>query len=269
MAVKDRYAVFGNPIGHSQSPRLHTTFAQQTGQTLSYEAIEVPLTEFERRVREFAAAGGRGANVTVPFKEQAFGLCEELSARAQLAGAVNTLSFREDGSWFGDNTDGVGLVRDLNRAHVHLADKQILVCGAGGAVRGILGPLLEQQPAQLVLCNRTPEKAQQLAQHFQALGSICAVSFAELEESRFDVVINATAAGLSDELPPLPATIFGADATAYDLVYGAPALRFLHWAREKGADRAFDGWGMLLEQAAEAFYLWRGVYPDTDSLRRH
>ncbi len=256
--MTDRYAVFGHPISHSRSPQIHAAFARQTGQDMTYEAILAPLDGFADSVAAFAAAGGRGANVTVPFKEEAFRLAGRLSPRARCAGAVNTLQFDADGI-FGDNTDGAGLVADLscNQRFV-LSGKRILLLGAGGAARGVIEPLLQQQPAALVIANRTVSRAQELAELFGH--DISARSF-DAVDTAFDLVINATAASLAGELPPLSPRIFGEHALAYDMMYGRDTP-FLAFARSCGAD-AVDGLGMLVEQAAEAFYLWRGVRPDT------
>jgi shikimate dehydrogenase len=256
--MTDRYAVFGHPIAHSKSPQIHAAFARQTGQDMTYEAILAPLDGFADSVAQFIASGGRGANVTVPFKEQAFALANRLSLRAQRAGAVNTLTFDADGI-LGDNTDGAGLVADLSRnLHCALAGKRILLLGAGGAARGVIEPLLDQQPAALVIANRTVGRAQELAELFGH--GIRACGF-EDADGPFDVVINATAASLAGELPPLSPALFTADTLAYDMMYGRDTP-FLTFARSHGAATA-DGLGMLVEQAAEAFYVWRGVRPDT------
>jgi shikimate dehydrogenase len=256
--MTDRYAVFGHPIAHSKSPLIHAAFARQTGQDMTYEAILAPLDGFAASVAAFSSAGGRGANVTVPFKEEAFKLASRLSPRAQRAGAVNTLSFDADGV-LGDNTDGAGLVADLtHNLHCTLAGKRILLLGAGGAARGVIEPLLEQQPAALIIANRTVSRAQKLADLFGR--GVSAVGF-DGADSPFDVVINATAASLAGELPPLSPHIFTTDTLAYDMMYGRDTP-FLSVARAHGAATA-DGLGMLVEQAAEAFYLWRGVRPDT------
>jgi len=255
--MTDRYAVFGHPIAHSKSPQIHAAFAHQTGQDMTYEAILAPLDGFADSVAAFIAAGGRGANVTVPFKEEAYRLATRLSARAQCAGAVNTLVF--DGGILGDNTDGAGLVADLTRNLGYaLAGKRILLLGAGGAARGVIEPLLEQQPAALVIANRTVGRAQELAELFGH--GIRACGFEETG-GPFDVVINATAASLAGELPPLSSALFTDDTLAYDMMYGRDTP-FLTFARSHGAATA-DGLGMLVEQAAEAFALWRGVRPDT------
>jgi shikimate dehydrogenase len=262
-----RYCVFGNPIGHSKSPAIHAQFARQTGEAIRYDALLAPLDGFAASVQAFIAAGGMGANVTVPFKEEAFRLCSAHSPRALLAGAVNTLSFT-DGKIFGDNTDGAGLVRDLQcNLQTPLTGRRILLLGAGGAARGALGPLLETQPALLCLANRTAAKATGLAQQFAALGPIRGCGFTALAGEAFDVVINATAASLSGEVPPLPDGIFAADALAYDMMYGQGDTPFLAEARRRGVRHLADGLGMLVEQAAEAFFVWRGVRPQTQPVR--
>ena len=256
--MTDRYAVFGHPIAHSKSPLIHAAFARQTGQDMAYEAILAPLDGFADSVATFVAAGGRGANVTVPFKEAAFKMAQCLSPRAERAGAVNTLSFTADGI-LGDNTDGAGLVADLTRnLHCALSAKRILLLGAGGAARGVIEPLLDQQPATLVIANRTLSRAEELATLF---GYGIRASTFEAADTPFDIVINATAASLAGELPPLSPRIFGKHTLAYDMMYGRDTP-FLDFARAHGAATA-DGLGMLVEQAAEAFYLWRGVRPDT------
>jgi shikimate dehydrogenase len=256
--MTDRYAVFGHPIAHSKSPQIHAAFARQTGQDMTYEAILAPLDGFAESVAAFIATGGRGANVTVPFKEAAFKLADRLSPRAQRAGAVNTLTFDGDGI-LGDNTDGAGLVADLTRnLGCALAGKRILLLGAGGAARGVIEPLLDLQPAALVIANRTVSRAQELAEIFGR--GVTASGFDDLD-TPFDVVINATAASLAGELPPLSPTLFTQDTLAYDMMYGRDTP-FLAFARTQDA-RTADGLGMLVEQAAEAFHLWRGVRPDT------
>lgn len=253
--MTDRYAVFGNPVGHSLSPQIHALFAAQTGQDISYEAICPPLDGFAQAVTEFIAAGGRGANVTLPFKEEAFRLAVRRTARAEGAGAVNTLSFIGT-EICGDNTDGAGLVRDLTvNLGFPLAGRRILVLGAGGAARGVIRPLLEQQPAELFIANRTPDKATLLAEAFGVSGG----GFDALANRAFDLVINATSAGLSAAVLPAPA--FAPGALAYEMVYGRETP-FMQTARATGA-RVADGLGMLVEQAAEAFCVWRGVRPQT------
>ncbi len=260
--MTDRYAVFGHPIAHSKSPQIHAAFARQTGQDLAYEAILAPLDGFAASVTAFVAAGGRGANVTVPFKAEAYALATHLAPRAARAGAVNTLSF--DGKdILGDNTDGAGLVADLTRnLHCALADKRILLLGAGGAARGVIEPLLHQHPAALVIANRTVTRAQELADLFGEGVTACGFDAAD---TPFDVVINATAASLAGELPPVSPAVFAADTLAYDMMYGGDTP-FLRFARTHGASTTSDGVGMLVEQAAEAFLVWRGVRPETAAL---
>lgn len=259
----DRYCVFGNPIAHSKSPRIHRRFAELTGEPVSYEARLAERSGFAMALHQFLAEGGCGCNVTVPFKEEAWRLAEQRSARAETAGAVNTLWRDADGRLQGDNTDGVGLVRDLRQnAGVALTGKRLLVLGAGGAVRGVLGPLLEARPAGLVIANRSPEKAVQLATAFAAAGEIQAHPLGALAGQQFDIVINGTAASLQGELPPLPAGILAAGALAYDMMYGAEPTVFMRWAAAGGAATR-DGLGMLVEQAAEAFFIWRNLRPPT------
>jgi shikimate dehydrogenase len=261
--MPDRYAVFGNPISHSQSPRIHALFAAQTGQAMSYEALLAPVEGFATAVQLFIGAGGKGANVTVPFKEEAFRLAKTLTPRAQAAGAVNTLTF--DGEAIaGDNTDGAGLVRDLKaNLGFDLAGKRILLLGAGGAARGVILPLLQEQPAVLTLANRTEEKAFRLALEFagQATTLPEACGFGQLTGKTFDLVINATSAGLSDTALPLPSRLFAPRGLAYEMVYGRQTP-FIQQAKAEGC-RFADGLGMLVEQAAEAFHLWHGMRPAT------
>lgn len=263
----DRYAVMGNPIGHSKSPRIHRLFAAATGQTMDYSAILVEPGRFAAAVAEFRAGGGKGLNITVPFKQEAWALADLRSPRAELAGAVNTLHFRPAGL-YGDNTDGVGLVRDLCRNQgVTLAGRNILVLGAGGAVRGVLGPLLAERPARVLVANRTVAKGEALAQLFAEFGPISAVGFDALAAPKFDVIINGTSASLHGELPPLPPGSV-AGACCYDMMYGREATPFMHWGAANGAARTIDGLGMLVEQAAESFLLWRGVRPETAAVIR-
>lgn len=259
--MTDHYAVFGNPIAHSKSPLIHTAFARQTGQDLDYTALLAPLDGFAECVAAFRAGGGAGANVTVPFKEQAYALATRRTARAEAAGAVNTLRF-QGAEILGDNTDGAGLIADLTRnLGVDLQGRRILLMGAGGAARGVVLPLLECGPAALYIANRTAERAVELAARFRHAGPVAGGGYDALAGATFDVVINATAASLTGELPPLPAGVFAAGALAYDMMYGRDTP-FLRLAREAGA-RTVDGLGMLVEQAAESFLLWRGVRPDT------
>jgi shikimate dehydrogenase len=260
----DHYAVMGNPIHHSQSPRIHSRFAAQTGERLNYSAILVEQGRFAAAVDDFRAAGGRGLNVTVPFKQDAWVYADVLSARAERAGAVNTLIFRESGEAAGDNTDGVGLVRDLADNHAcRLADRRILLLGAGGAARGVLQPLLAAGPAGLFIANRTLAKALELALLFADLGSVTGGDFAALAGRRFDLIINATAAGLENTVPPLPDGVLMEGGWCYDLMYGNEPTAFVRWAQAHGAAQALDGLGMLVEQAAESFRLWRGIRPNT------
>ena len=262
----DQYAVMGYPIAHSQSPRIHALFAAQTRQSLEYRAILVEPGGFMTAARAFRAAGGKGLNVTVPFKQDAWVCADILSARAERAGAVNTLIF-EPGGIRGDNTDGVGLVRDLTVNHGRLlTDQRILLLGAGGAARGVLQPLLAERPAQLVIANRTVEKALGLAVRFSDLGRVSACGFPELAGRQFDLIINATAAGLENAVPSLPEGVLAAGGGCYDLMYGHEPTVFVRWGREQGALLSLDGLGMLVEQAAESFHLWRGVWPETGTV---
>ncbi|MFC0167034.1 shikimate dehydrogenase [Pseudoduganella danionis] len=260
----DRYCVFGNPIAHSKSPDIHAAFAAQTGQQLSYERRLAPLDGFAAAVQDFIAEGGKGANVTVPFKLEAVKVAQALTIRARAAGAVNTLHFTDEGI-IGDNTDGAGLVADIVRnAGVPITGKRVLLLGAGGAARGVVLPILEYRPAQLVIANRTVATAEALVEQFAALGGegvVSACGYAEIQ-GQYDIIINATSASLSAELPPVPASVFAPDALALDMMYGAQPTVFLQFAAQHGA-RLRDGLGMLVEQAAEAFSLWRGVQPQT------
>ena len=264
--MTDRYAVVGNPIAHSKSPDIHAAFARETGQDLTYERLLAPLDGFVETVAQFQRAGGRGLNVTVPFKLEAFALAQEHSPRALSAGACNTLAWRGT-HWFGDNTDGAGLVRDLDvNLGIALGGHDVLVLGAGGAARGILAPLLGVNPRSLTISNRTADKALELARAFAALGPIRALSPAAVAGTHFDVVLNATSSSLATAgagLPPWPGTIFVGVALAYDLMYGNEPTAFERWAHANGAARVADGFGMLLEQAAESFLIWRGVRPET------
>jgi shikimate dehydrogenase len=264
--MTDRYAVIGNPISHTKSPMIHGTFARATDQNIEYIAIEGPLDGFEQAVNDFRAAGGRGMNVTAPFKLQAFEMATDRLERAQLAGAANALKFEGD-RILADNFDGVGLVNDIQRnLGFALKGRRVLLMGAGGAARGALLPLLEQKPSELVVANRTVEKALGLARQFSARGNVRGCGYPELAHERFDIVVNATSASLKGELPPLPPYVFGDDCLAYELVYGKGLTPFLRLAQNAGAKSLADGVGMLVEQAAEAFSWWRGVRPDTRSL---
>ena len=255
------YGVFGNPIAHSKSPLIHSLFAKQTQQQISYQPLLAPLDGFPAAVAEFFSSGS-GANVTVPFKEQAFALADQLSQRAQRAKAVNTLIKLDNGNLLGDNTDGAGLVNDLLNNNVVLAGKNILILGAGGAVRGVLEPLLAQHPAEICVVNRTVEKAEQLAREFADLGSMTACGY-DWIDAPVDIIINGTSASLSGDLPPLADSLIKAGHTVcYDMMYGKDTTVFNQWAQQQGAARTLDGLGMLVEQAAEAFYLWTGVRPN-------
>lgn len=264
--MPDLYAVFGNPIAHSKSPAIHAAFAALTAQDLHYEARLAPVDGFATAISDFVAAGGKGANVTVPFKEEAFRLSTRLSERAARAGAVNTLQF-VGGEIFGDNTDGAGLVRDItHNLGCSLAGKRILLLGAGGAARGVIAPLLAGGPASLFIANRSADKALALAAAFADLAEVDAGSFGETAGKSFDLVINATSASLAGASLPLPAGIFAPGSLAYDMMYGKGETPFLAQARAQGAARLADGLGMLAEQAAEAFFVWRGVRPETASV---
>ena len=256
----DRYAVFGNPIGQSKSPFIHQQFAQQYAQQLTYEAILAPLDGFADSWQRFVEAGGKGANVTVPFKEQAFQLADCLSKRAEQAGAVNTLYINKDGQLCGDNTDGCGLVADLQRLGCMLAGAKVLLLGAGGASRGVIGPLLSAGVANIVLANRTLSKAVTIADAFGV--QVQAVGFADIPTCHYDLVINATSSGLTGDRPDIAPVHVQHCPLVYDMLYGKEPTAFLQWAKQQGALRCVDGLGMLLSQAAEAFFIWRGVRPD-------
>lgn len=261
--MTDRYAVFGNPISHSKSPLIHQAFAKSTQQNMSYEAILAPIAGFEHCLNEFIADGGKGANVTVPFKEQAFTLCDELSDEAKLAGAVNTLIVDATGHLRGDNTDGLGLVADLERHLGSLNGKSVLLVGAGGAARGSILPLLNSGITQLVIHNRTYDKALNLAKAFASFGPIEARSLNQLDQA-FDLVINSTSSSLSGEVPKLPSAIIGCATVCYDMMYGKEITAFNLWAKQMGAMQVIDGLGMLVGQAAKSFALWRGVEADVE-----
>lgn len=263
LPMSDRYAVFGNPIAHSKSPQIHARFAALTGQDLVYEARLAPLDGFSAALAEFAALGGCGANVTVPFKEEAWQLAETRTPRAERAGAVNTLVWQA-GGLLGDNTDGAGLVADITRnLGVSLRGRRLLLLGAGGAARGVIAPLLAEAPARLMIANRTADKALALAAHFADLGPVVGGGLADLAGQGFDVAVNATSASLSGAALPVPDGVLAGAELAYDMMYGRGETPFLALARIQGAMRRADGLGMLVEQAAEAFALWRGVRPPT------
>ncbi|MDJ0740482.1 MAG: shikimate dehydrogenase [Gammaproteobacteria bacterium] len=261
--MTDQYAVIGNPIEHSKSPQIHGAFARQTGQDIAYSRLLGDLEEFEDDVDQFIAGGGRGLNVTVPFKERAFRYAHTLSERARDAAAVNTLLIDGD-RVHGDNTDGVGLLRDLTCNHQFaLRGARVLLLGAGGAVRGVLRPLLDAEPQTLVIANRTAQKALALAAATAALGPVTGCGLDELAGRQFDLIVNGTAAGLSAKVPALPDDCLAEGGWTYDMLYASEPTAFVEWGRARRAARALDGLGMLVEQAAESFRLWRGVMPDT------
>jgi shikimate dehydrogenase len=265
-SAMDRYAVFGNPISHSKSPMIHTFFARQTAQKLTYQAIEAPTDGFQPAVKAFFSQGGRGCNITVPFKEDAYQFAQQLSSRAKLAGAVNTLKLTDDGIVVGDNTDGFGLVSDLQQ-YLDLADKRVLLLGAGGAARGVIGPLLEQNVSQLVVANRTVVKAQNLAELFKEYGDIKACAFPDID-GYFDLIINSTSASLSGEVPAIDSALIHSKVICYDMMYGSEQTAFNQWAEQHGAERVIDGLGMLVGQAAESFAVWRGIRPSISQVLR-
>ncbi len=263
----EHYAVMGNPINHSKSPQIHNEFARQTGQKMVYDAIQVDPGGFVQAVRNFQANDGKGLNITVPFKLEAYKLVDHLTQRAQRAGAVNTIIFQYDGSIQGDNTDGQGLVTDLTH-HLNwpIKSRKILILGAGGASRGILDPVLNQHPEVVFIANRTPSKAKQLAQEFSSSGNVQAGGYSSLEEistvNSFDLIINATSASLNGQLPPLPDTVLHNDTKCYDIMYSSKPTAFMDWSSSLGVVNISDGLGMLVGQAAESFYLWRGIRPE-------
>ena len=267
----DRYALVGNPITHSLSPQIHRLFAEQTKQPISYEAIELSLDDFPAQIRTLQQQGLKGVNVTVPFKQQAWEICQQTSPRAEQAGAVNTLVFMENGEISGDNTDGEGLIRDLTCNHnTPIAQRKILILGAGGAVRGVLAPLLALEPENITITNRTLEKAEKLALDFNTVGQISVCSYEGLGAEKFDLIINATAAGLSNQIPPIREDVLGSKTICYDMMYNLNGnTAFVEWALSRGVTSAIDGLGMLVEQAAEAFYIWRGVHVSTAGVVDH
>jgi len=263
--MTDRYAVIGNPIKHSKSPFIHTEFAKQTQQDLTYTAELVEPGKVKQFVNDFKNHNGKGLNVTVPFKQDAFKLADTLSERAQRAGAVNTLTINNKIS--GETTDGIGLVNDLIHNHnIELKNKRILILGAGGAVRGVIESILDLTPGQLIIANRTVAKAVALKNIFSDLGSIDACGFNELDNEKFDLIINGTSASLSGDLPAVPDNILNKNATSYDMMYGAEPTPFMRWGQQQNAGPCLDGLGMLVEQAAESFYIWRKISPDTKSV---
>jgi len=262
--MADYYAVIGNPVGHSKSPWIHAEFARQTGQDMQYEAILALVDAFAATVEIFRQRGGQGLNVTVPFKLEACQISSRLTDRADAAQAVNTLVFSADGI-LGDNTDGAGLVRDIMiNLEFSLTAKRILLMGAGGAARGVVLPLLENEPHILTIANRTKQKAHELQQQFSSYGNIISGDYDDIRGEKFDLIINATSASLYGKLPPLPPRLFAVESLAYDIMYGGGHTPFLQFAKQQGAARLADGFGMLVEQAAESFFLWRGVRPKTE-----
>lgn len=260
----DCYAVFGHPINHSKSPQIHKLFADQTDQKLNYTAQDVPAESFEIAVKDFFTNGGKGLNCTVPLKVLAWQLADSLSERAQLSKAVNTLAIQDDGTLLGDNTDGTGLIADLTINHsLSLLHKKILILGAGGACRGIIAPLLEKLPSQITIANRTVSKALILSDEFSQFGKIMGCGYEDLNNRQFDLILNATSASLSNKLPPLTDNLLANQGYCYDLAYGQQPTAFVNWGIAQGAKKSLDGLGMLVEQAAEAFYIWRGLRPDT------
>ena len=262
-AAVDQYGVFGHPVGHSLSPFIHGVFARDSGQQMSYRAYDVAPEEFTERVHSFFAGGGRGLNITLPHKIAAVEVAQELTGRAAHAAAVNTLALQGE-SILGDNTDGVGLVHDLcDNLGLVITQRRVLILGAGGATRGVLAPLLGLEPTILMIANRTPQRAEALAAAFADLGVTQGVGFEYVGDTPFDLIINATSASLSGDIPPIPAGAIGPETVCYDLAYGRSAMAFVRWAQQSGCARAVQGLGMLVEQAAESFRLWRGVRPET------
>lgn len=261
--MPDKYAVFGNPVTHSRSPQIHAEFAAATSQNLSYEKQLVAIDGFEVAADEFFASGGKGLNITLPFKQEAYSYAARLTSRARRAGAVNTLTMQADGTVIGDTTDGAGMVADMvQNLGWQIRAKRVLVLGAGGAVRGILAPLMAEQPQHVVIANRTLEKALQLSKGFSELGYILGCGFDMLPGQEFDLVINGTSASLAGGMPPLPDDLIPSGSACYDMMYAAEPTPFMKWGQRLGADTA-DGLGMLVEQAAESFYIWRQVKPQT------
>jgi len=259
------YGVVGNPISHSKSPSIHQAFSLQTKQSIEYKPFLVAVESFEQAIADFITSGVSGVNVTVPFKEDAWAVATKLSKQAKLAGAVNTLSFK-DGEIFGDNTDGIGLVSDLKNNHgFDFSGKKVLVLGAGGAVRGVLGPIILEKPASITIANRTLSKAQQLTQIFVDDFSISSTEYADLDTS-YDLIINGTSASLNNELPPIPDVVVGSHSVLYDMMYSNQTTTFNQWGQALNAGNTIDGLGMLVEQAAEAFYIWRGIRPVTNEV---
>ncbi len=260
----DRYAVIGNPIAHSKSPEIHQLFADQTGENISYEKILAEKNDFRQAASEFFISGGKGLNVTLPFKTDAYQFVNQLSDYAKKAGAVNTIVLQNTGGYLGANTDGIGLLRDLKKTlRLQLLNKKILIIGAGGATQGIVEPLLNENPAELMIANRTLSKAEAIAKHFQTVGKVQSCSLNQIPAKHYDLILHATSAALQSDELELPAEIIGLQTCCYDLLYNDATTPFMQWAKNCGATNVVDGFGMLLEQAAESFYLWRGIRPDT------
>jgi shikimate dehydrogenase len=262
--ASDQYGVVGHPVSHSWSPFIHGLFSRATGQSMTYRLYDFLPEHFHERVKDFFKEGGRGLNITLPHKIAAVDVADELTARAAHAAAVNTLAVRSDGGILGDNTDGTGLVRDLcDNQGIVITHRRILIIGAGGASRGVLAPLLALSPSEIVIANRTAERAETLAKSFEKLGAICGVGFRYISGGPFDLIINATSASLSGDIPAVPPSVVGPETICYDMAYGKADTPFLRWALKLGCTRALQGWGMLVEQAAESFRIWRGVRPAT------
>jgi shikimate dehydrogenase len=265
--MSDSYGVVGHPVAHSWSPFIHGLFARETGQAMTYRLYDFTPEEFEPRVREFFSQGGRGLNITLPHKISAVDIASELTTRAAHSGAVNTLAMQKDGTLLGDNTDGAGLVRDLcDNLGLVIIRRRILIVGAGGAARGVIAPLLALEPGEIVIANRTAERAESLAKAFAKLGNVQGIGIRYIGGRPFDLVINATSASLTNDLPPMTDTIIGAETVCYDMAYGKADTPFVQWSLNHGCARAVQGWGMLVEQAAESFRVWRGLKPATASV---
>lgn len=264
MSGPDQYGVVGHPVAHSLSPFIHAMFARQTGQPMSYRLFDFAPEVFEERIATFFAQGGRGLNITLPYKVAAVARADELTVRARHAGAVNTLAMRKDGTILGDNTDGIGLTQDLCvNQRVTVTRRRVLVVGAGGAARGVLAPLLGLEPEVITIANRTADRAKALAAAFGQMGNVQGVGFRDITGGCYDLVINATSASLTGEIPDVPATVIGTETFCYDMAYGKGDTPFVRWCAELGCRAAVPGWGMLVEQAAESFRVWRGVRPLT------
>ena len=257
------FAIFGNPVLHSQSPIIHQLFAKQCGVPLDYQAIEIAADEFADAVMAFRQAGGKGLNITVPFKQEAYAICHHRTSRAQHAHSVNTIWFDETGAIHGDTTDGVGLFNDLANHGIAVVSKEVLVLGAGGSVRAVLEPLLNAGSASLSIANRTLSRAEELVEHFASQGNVQALTYEQLADKAFDIVINGTSLSLQQLLPPLPDDLLRSAACCYDFMYSNTPTVFMQWACKHGAETILDGKGMLVEQAAAGFYIWHGVRPDT------